>query len=87
MLYDGLLTTFGQILFATGIGVACFYAVSTGASSAFGRLYGFDDMYISLMFLPIGFGSVISAFTTGKLVDWNYKRHAKRLGFPITKNR
>jgi hypothetical protein len=29
----------------------------------------------------------LSAFTTGKLIDWNYRRHAKRLNFPIQRNR
>lgn len=32
-------------------------------------------------------GSIISAFTTGRLIDWNYKRHARALNFPIQKNR
>ncbi|KAK3614689.1 hypothetical protein LTR56_022202 [Elasticomyces elasticus] len=58
------------ILLATGLGIACFYAISAGASSAFGKLYGFDELYVSLMFLPLGAGSIISMFTTGKLVDW-----------------
>ncbi|KAK4889953.1 hypothetical protein LTR27_011283 [Elasticomyces elasticus] len=71
------------ILLATGLGIACFYAISAGASSAFGKLYGFDELYVSLMFLPLGAGSIISMFTTGKLVDW----HAKRLNFPMVKNR
>ncbi|KAK3066789.1 hypothetical protein LTR53_016714 [Teratosphaeriaceae sp. CCFEE 6253] len=58
------------ILLATGVGIACFYAISAGASKNFAELYGFDDLYISLMFLPIGVGSIISVFTTGMLVDW-----------------
>ncbi|EMC95662.1 hypothetical protein BAUCODRAFT_34431 [Baudoinia panamericana UAMH 10762] len=75
------------ILMATGLALACFYAISTGASVVFGTLYGFDDLYISLMFLPLGVGGAISAFTTGRMVDWNYRRHAKRLNFPIHKTR
>jgi hypothetical protein len=63
-----------MILVSAGIGFACFYAISTGASKAFGDVYGYDELYVSLMFLPIGGGSIISAFTTGKLVDWNYRR-------------
>lgn len=42
---------------------------------------------ITLSKLPIGAGSIISAFTTGKLIDYNYRRHARRLSFPIHKNR
>lgn len=75
------------ILFATGLGLACFYAISTGASVAFKSVYGFDELQISLMFIPIGAGSIVSAFTTGKMVDWNYRRHAKRLNFPVQRNR
>jgi hypothetical protein len=58
------------LLGAIGLALACFYAISTGASRAFGTIYGFDELKISLMFLPIGGGSVISAFTTGMLLDW-----------------
>ena len=75
------------LLVATGFCISCFYAISTGASKAFHSLYGFDDLHVSLMFLPIGGGSLVSAFTTGYLVDWNYRRYAKRLGFPIQKNK
>ena len=58
------------LLGAVGLGLACFYAISTGASKAFHNVYGFDELQISLMFLPIGVGSIVSAFTTGKLLDW-----------------
>ncbi|WPH00569.1 Hypothetical protein R9X50_00339900 [Acrodontium crateriforme] len=75
------------IMFATGLGVACFYAISTGASVAFRSVYGFNELQISLIFVPIGAGSIVSAFTTGKMVDWNYRRHAKRLNFPVKRNR
>lgn len=39
------------------------------------------------MFIPVGVGSIISALTSGKLVDWNYRRHALRLGLPVVRNR
>jgi MFS family permease len=75
------------ILIATALAVACVYAISTGASEAFKTVYGFNEIQIALMFIPIGVGSTISAFTTGKLVDWNYRRHAKLNNFPFKKNR
>lgn len=74
-------------LIATGLAFACFYAISTGASESFKSIYGFNQIQIALMFIPIGAGSTISAFTTGKLVDWNYRRHAKLNNFPLKKNR
>ncbi|KAJ5421979.1 Major facilitator superfamily domain general substrate transporter [Penicillium cf. griseofulvum] len=33
-----------------------------------------------------GFYAVMTAFTTGRLVDWNYRRHAKRAGLTVVKN-
>lgn len=60
---------------------------STGAASAFSSLYGFDQIQIALMFIPMGAGGVLSAVSSGRLVDWNYRRHAKMLGIPIVKNR
>ncbi|RDL29943.1 MFS general substrate transporter [Venustampulla echinocandica] len=75
------------ILVTTGLGLGCFYAVSTGASDVFTKVYGFNQLKISLMFVPVGIGSLISVFTTGKIVDWNYRRHAKKLGIPVVKNR
>ncbi len=63
-----VLTDFETVLLlgAVGLCLACFYAISTGAATSFQSLYGFNELQISLMFLPIGGGSLISAFTTGK---------------------
>lgn len=75
------------VLLGAGLALANFYAISTGASSAFRHIYGFNDLQVSLMFIPIGVGGTISALTTGKAVDWNYQRHARRLGVPVDKSR
>lgn len=92
-----------MLLVATGLGIGCFYAIryvpqpsntnsiltpsSTGASLAFSTNYGFSQIKIGLMFIPIGVGSVLSAFTTGRFVDWNYRRWCAKLNVPIVKNR
>ncbi|KFY27723.1 hypothetical protein V491_00765, partial [Pseudogymnoascus sp. VKM F-3775] len=75
------------ILICTGVGIGCFYAISTGAATAFSKHYNFNPLQVSLMFIPIGAGSVLSAFTSGALIDWNYRRHARRLGITVVKNR
>lgn len=75
------------LLFAAGMSITLFYAISTGISESFKNVYGFNELEISLMFLPVGAGAVISAFTTGKLVDWNFQRHAKKLDFPVDRRR
>lgn len=60
---------------------------STGASVAFATNYGYGQVKIGLMFLPVGAGSILSAFSVGRLADWNYRRWAKKLDFPVVKNR
>lgn len=60
---------------------------STGASVAFATNYGFNQIQIGLMFIPIGAGSILSALTVGRLADGNYRRWAKKLEFPVVKNR
>jgi MFS family permease len=60
---------------------------STGASVAFASNYGFNQIKIGLMFIPIGCGSIMSALTVGRLADLNYRRWAKKLGIPVVKNR
>jgi multidrug resistance protein len=74
------------ILITTGLLFAGFYAVMTGASTSFHKIYKFTDIQAALMYLPIGAGGVLSAFTTGRVVDWNYRRHAKHAGLVIVKN-
>ncbi|OCK72899.1 hypothetical protein K432DRAFT_399228 [Lepidopterella palustris CBS 459.81] len=53
----------------------------------FANNYSFDSLQASLVFIPIGVGGLVATLTTGKAVDWNYARHARRLGFPVRKNK
>lgn len=77
----------GLILFCSGLLVAILYATTTGIPYLFGKIYGFDELQLGLVYMPFGAGSLISALSTGKAIDWNYRRHAKKNGFPLTKNR
>lgn len=73
------------ILIPSALALSSLFAIQTGASSAFKNIYGFNDIQIALMFIPLGAGGMISAATTGKVVDWNFRRHAKRVGVQIKK--
>lgn len=75
------------ILFCGGLLVAIMYATTTGIPYLFGKIYGFDELQLGLVYIPFGAGSLISALSTGKAVDWNYRRYAKKLDLPLTKNR
>ncbi|KAL9619879.1 MAG: hypothetical protein Q9160_005526 [Pyrenula sp. 1 TL-2023] len=75
------------ILLAGSLPVACMYALLTGMPSLFGSIYHLSTVKIGLVYLPYGAGSLVATVGTGRIMDWNYRRHAKRLGFPLVKNR
>ncbi|KAJ5761438.1 MFS transporter [Penicillium manginii] len=77
----------GAILLTTGLMYAGFYAVMTGATTTFHEVYHYNNIQTALMYIPIGAGGILSAFTTGRFVDWNYRRHAVRAGLPVQRNR
>lgn len=80
--------TAGVTLLGTGILFSCYYAIIGSVPSQFRESYGYSDLHISLLYLPFGVGSLVSALTTGRLIDYNFRRHARRLGLPpMVKNR
>jgi multidrug resistance protein len=77
----------GAILLVTGLMYAGLYAIMTGATASFHSVYGLNNIETALMYLPLGIGGIVSAFTTGRLVDFNYRRHAKRAGIPVVRSK
>lgn len=75
------------LLLCVGLLYAAFYAVSTSIPSQFQRIYHLNDLQIGLVYLPIAGGSILSAFTTGKIVDWNYRRWCTKLGVPYDRKK
>lgn len=63
----------------------CYYAIFTDMSKILYDLYGFSNTQISLVALPVGAGTIVSSFVTGMLLDWNYRRHARKLDIPLDK--
>ena len=75
------------ILFSSSIVFCCLYAVNVGVPSQFKKNYGFNELQIGLVFIPYGAGGVVSAFTTGKIIDRSWKYHAKQAGFEVVKHK
>ena len=75
------------ILFCNAILFAGFYDVSASIPSIFNDLYGLDDLQVGLCYIPFGLGATIASIVNGKFLDLNYRRLAKQLDFPLTKNR
>ncbi|TVY73194.1 Itaconate transport protein, partial [Lachnellula suecica] len=75
------------LLLYTGFIFSGFYTITAALPAAFAKNYGFNSLQIGLCYIPFGCGSLTSAILTGKTVDWNFRRHARILGIPITKGR
>ncbi|KAL2866607.1 putative MFS transporter [Aspergillus lucknowensis] len=62
-------------------------ALLTSTPSLFTEIYGFNNLEIGLCFLPLGVGAALGAITNGKILDWNYRRHALAHNFPVDRKR
>lgn len=77
----------GSLLIYAGIVFAGLATIATGLPSQFHENYNFNDLQIGLSSIPMGVGSCLSAIVTGRLADWNYRRHAARLGLSLDNTR
>ncbi|KAE9991211.1 hypothetical protein EG327_000266 [Venturia inaequalis] len=53
----------------------------------FGEVYGFDSLKVGFCYMPVGAAAALAAFSNGKIMDWNYRRWAKKLNFALEKKR
>ncbi|RKU43139.1 hypothetical protein DL546_000651 [Coniochaeta pulveracea] len=70
-----------------GIIFAGFYGIATAMPSQLQAKYGFNDIVVGLMYLPMAGGSIAAAFVVGPAINRNYRRHARKLGLPVDKLR
>lgn len=75
------------LLLCGGIVFSGVYAIATAAPNLFATLYGFDDLEVGLMYLPMAAGSLLAAFAVGPGMNWNFRRHARKLGLPVDRTR
>lgn len=77
----------GLLLIYAGIVFAGLATIATGLPSQFHEIYHFNDLQIGLSCIPMGVGSCLAAIVTGRVADWNYRRHAARLGLSVDRTR
>lgn len=77
----GITLGFGAIFFAG------YFMVMTTLSEQLSSRFGFSSSITGLCYLPLGFGSLLSRYTAGKLFDYNFRRHARILGIPLDLSR
>lgn len=77
----GITLGFGAIFFAG------YFMVMTTLSEQLTARFGFSSAITGLCYLPLGFGSLLSRWSAGKLFDLNFRRHARLLGLPLDLSR
>jgi multidrug resistance protein len=77
----------GIVLLVNGVVFAGYTALVSGIASQFLELYDFNDLHIGLSFIPVGVSAGISGIATGHAIDWNFARHARRVGLSVDQAR
>jgi len=77
----------GLLLFYNSIVYTAFYDISASTPYLFAQIYGFNDLQIGLSFIPFGVGCFIAPVMNGYLLDWNFRRVARRAGIVVDKSR
>lgn len=77
----------GLILLINSIIYLGFILVAATLSTLFKDIYGYNDLEVGLCYLPYGFGCCVAVVGQGYVLDWNYRRIAKKLGVVISRRR
>ncbi|KAF4556403.1 Multidrug transporter QDR2-like protein [Elsinoe fawcettii] len=77
----GLLLAFNSVVFIP------YYVTLTTTPYLFARIYHFSDLQVGLSFLPLGVGAVFAPIINGNMLDWNFRRTAKKLGMVVDRKR
>ncbi|KAI5918752.1 major facilitator superfamily domain-containing protein [Camillea tinctor] len=75
------------ILFVYGINYAVYSCLQASLSTLLVETYGISGAFVGLSYLPFGVACALAAFSTGKLLDWNYRKAASECAITITKNK
>lgn len=71
------------LLFCTGLCYAGFYIVIANLAPELQSKYNYNSIQVGLCYIPMGAGSIAARLLSGKLIDSNFRRHARRLGVTI----
>jgi hypothetical protein len=71
------------------IAIVCcgLYATTVLIPDQFGSVYNFNELHISLCYLPLDVGSMLAAVVCGRIIDSRYRHYAEKLGLPLEYNR
>lgn len=73
----------GLILLSNVLLYLAFIITTATLGTIFAQIYPLDNLQIGLCYLPYGAGCCVAAISQGYVLDWNYRRIARRIGFTI----
>ncbi|KAK1780173.1 MFS general substrate transporter [Copromyces sp. CBS 386.78] len=73
----GLLISYGTIVYLV------FILICATLGTQFADRYGYNQLQTGLCYLPYGIGCTVAAVVQGRILDWNYRRLAKKMGMTI----
>lgn len=76
---------FLMLLFA-GIFYAGYYIIITGLPSQLASTYHYNSIQVGLCYLPVGAGPLLIRPFVGRMMDVNFRRHARKTGVEIQDN-
>jgi MFS family permease len=75
------------VLFYNALIYTAFYDILATIPSLFQEIYHFNDLQIGLCYIPFGCGCALASFVNGRMLDRNYKKVARQIGFTIDRKR
>ncbi|KAF7923421.1 uncharacterized protein EAE97_010859 [Botrytis byssoidea] len=75
------------VLFYNALIYTAFYDVTASLPQLFKEIYNFNDLQIGLCYIPFGSGCALASIINGKMLDRNYRKIAREIGFSIDHKR
>lgn len=61
------------------------YTVVAAMPDIFSNIYQFNELQVGLTYIPRGIGIIAGGYSAGKLMDYNYKTVARKIGWRVDK--
>lgn len=71
------------ILLINAIIYTTYTLIAATLSTLFKEIYQYNDLDVGLCYLPYGAGCCVAPFIQGHILDWNYRRIAKKIEFVV----
>lgn len=75
------------VLLFNSLNFAAYYQLTASLPYLLSQIYHFNTLQIGLSFIPFGLGCMIAPTISGLLLDWNYRRVARRHGISLDSKR